>query len=117
MWKQQQVLKNYKDSASLPFYGKLPTDIDAVTLNYTTFLRKALPQSTICFHGGLDEYVRMDTRQLIPIENIETLDIVTFIKESVRPNIHLEGSVFNQHKHVIPSLIPPLKLKPVLSQK
>ncbi len=116
VWKQQQVLSNYQGQP-LPFYGRLPTDISAVTLNYTTFLKNVLPNNTTYFHGGLDEYVRMDTRQLIQIENIDTINITEFIVDFIRPNIYLEGTEFSRHKHVIPSLVPPLKLKPVLSQK
>lgn len=117
VWKQQQVINNHKNKA-LPFYSKLPQDINAVTLNYTTFLKEALPSGhTTYFHGGLDEYVRMDTRQLLKIEEIDNLDLVTFFSDNIKPNINVEGSEFSAHRHIIPSLVPPLKLKPVLSQK
>ena len=112
--KQQSILKT-TSIEELPFYSKLPADIFAITLNYTTFLETKLgKQKIINFHGGLNEYVRMDTRHLVPIENIETIDIVKFIQNEIAKNINFAS---DNHRHVIPSLIPPLRLKPVLSSK
>jgi hypothetical protein len=113
--KQQSVLN---DTKYLPFYHDLPDDLDAITLNYTTFLEKSIPKGeVIYFHGGLSEYVRMDTRQLLPISNLEDINIKSFIEEEIAKNLDFSSDEVTKHKHVIPSLVPPLKLKPVLSNK
>ena len=114
--KQQEVLRS-SAALEMPFYADLPEDLSAITLNYTTFLKNHVAGEVIHFHGGLAEYVRMDTRQLLPIENISNLNIIEFARNQISPNLDFsQSNVFDQ-KHVIPSLVPPLKLKPVLSHK
>lgn len=113
--KQQSVLK---DDNYLPFYNDLPDDLNAITLNYTTFFLKNIPDGdVIYFHGGLAEYVRMDTRQLLPISHLEDVKIESFIKDEIAKNLDFSSDDVIKHKYVIPSLVPPLKLKPVLSNK
>jgi hypothetical protein len=115
--KQNQVLAAHEVSA-LPFYGKIPKDVRAITLNYTAFLQRRLgTEQALYFHGGLAEYVRMDTRDLLPIERIHDLDPAAFIREIVAPNVDFSGDDLHQHKHVIPALVPPLRLKPILSHR
>lgn len=115
--KQKAVLEAYKDS-ELPFYGKLPNNIRALTLNYTAFLQEQLgEENVIYFHGGLPEYVRMDTRNLLQIENILNCDPAQFIRETIKPNVDVAHAEIRQQRHVIPALVPPLRLKPVLSHK
>lgn len=115
--KQKEVLQQHGKS-DLPFYGSLPTSVRAITLNYTTFLQHRLGNDkTIYFHGGLAEYVRMDTRDLLSIENITSCDPVNFIKEQVAPNIDVSHSDLREQRHVIPALVPPLRLKPILSHR
>lgn len=116
VWRQKKV-KTELAGADVPFYSALPKDIKAITLNYTTFLGDAGLEDVIYFHGGLGEYVRMDTRQLLPIENLDTIDLVDFVENEIKPNIDLSNPDSDYHRHVIPSLVPPLKLKPILSQK
>lgn len=116
VWKQNQVLSDY-DRESLPFYSKLPKDIGAITLNYTTFLGKLDLNNVIYFHGGLSEYVRMDTRQLLPINELRTIDLKKFIDEEISANLNFENTSVEAQRHVIPSMVPPLKLKPILSNK
>lgn len=116
VWKQNQVLSKF-DISDMPFYSKLPEDIDAITLNYTTFLANVGLKNVIYFHGGLSEYVRMDTRQLLPIDNLGSINLPKFIEEEVSLNIDFKSCTVSEQKHVIPSMVPPLKLKPILSHK
>lgn len=116
VFKEQEVLNN-TEKDQLPFYKDLPKDIRGITLNYTSFLANALQENIIHFHGSLYEYVRMDTRHLMPIENSNSFDIVNFLSEIIKPNINITHHSFSEHKHVIPSLVPPLRLKPILSNK
>ncbi len=115
--KQKEVLSAHAD-ASLPFYGALPDTVRALTLNYTAFLQNQLGAAqVIYFHGGLAEYVRMDTRDLLPIENILECDPAEFIRETIAPNVDVTHEDLRQQRHVIPALVPPLRLKPILSHK
>lgn len=115
--RQKEVLEVHMGN-ELPFYGRLPETVRAITLNYTSFLKEKLPDGhTVYFHGGLAEYVRMDTRDLLPIEGILTLDPATFIREQVAPNVDVRHEDVRQQRHVIPALVPPLRLKPILSHR
>ena len=97
----------------LPFYETLPTTVRAMTLNYTAFLQEKLgSDQVIYFHGGLAEYVRMDTRDLLPIDNILECDPADFIRDVIVPNTNVTHEDLHQQRHVIPALVPPLRLKP-----
>lgn len=115
--KQKEVLDAHRDK-TLPFYGGIPGDVRAITLNYTAFLEQSLGDAqTIYFHGGLGDYVRMDTRDLIPVDNILKCDPAQFIREVVAPNVDVNNEDLRQQRHVIPALVPPLRLKPILSHR
>jgi len=115
--RQEKVLNTY-NASPLPFYGNIPAGIKAITLNYTSFLEKTLGrENCVYFHGGLSEYVRMDTRDLIPIENIAGCDPAQLIKDEVVSNIAVTDDNTENQRHVIPALVPPLRLKPILSHK
>ncbi len=115
--KQNDVLKA-NEAGKLPFYGSIPSGVKAITLNYTAFLQHQLgDKNTLYFHGGLAEYVRMDTRDLLPIESIHECDPAQFLRDYVAPNVDMTNDDWRQQKHVIPALVPPLRLKPVLSHR
>lgn len=115
--KQKEVLEEHAASP-LPFYGNVPDDLRAITLNYTAFLEQTLGAAkTIYFHGGLSDYVRMDTRDLLPVDDILNCDPAKFIREVVTPNVDVSSDDLRLQRHVIPALIPPLRLKPILSHK
>lgn len=115
--RQREVFDSH-GASPLPFYGKLPTTVRAITLNYTSFLQQHLGgEHTVYFHGGLTEYVRMDTRDLLAIENILGCDPATFIRDMVAPNVDVSHDGLRQQTHVIPALVPPLRLKPILSHR
>jgi len=115
--RQQKVLEAQASNV-LPFYGNIPRDIQALTLNYTSFLENELGrEQCVYFHGGLAEYVRMDTRDLILIENIVDCDPADLITNEIAPNIDVSDDNPEHQRHVIPALVPPLRLKPILSHK
>lgn len=115
--KQKDVFSSNAGN-SLPFYGSLPETVRALTLNYTAFLQNRLGEAqVIYFHGGLPEYVRMDTRDLLVIENMLECEPADFIREIIAPNVDVTHEDLHQQKHVIPALVPPLRLKPILSHK
>jgi hypothetical protein len=107
--RENKVLDEFNDN-SFPFYSKIPQDFRVISFNYTTFLSKVLNTDRyLYFHGSLNEYLRLETRDLLKFEGDSVLES---LKEIVRPNIDL-----SKGKYVIPAIIPPLKLKPVLSNK
>lgn len=117
IYKQKLALKTFSVE-TMPFYSTVPTDCHAITLNYTSFLEQRLGRNrVIYFHGGLSEYVSMSTRELVAIdEDITHLDPVEFF-ESQRGNFKLDHTDVSQLRHVIPALVPPLRLKPILSYR
>lgn len=115
--KQKEVIAAHAEGV-LPFYGTLPDGLRAITLNYTAFLQNRIGAAqAVYFHGGLADYVRMDTRELLPISNILECDPAGFIQDIVAPNTDVSHDDPRQQKHVIPSLVPPLRLKPILSHR
>ena len=115
--RQKTIIAAFPNS-DLPFYGALPNDCHAITLNYTSFLERRLGRSrVIYFHGGLAEYVSMATRELVAIdEDMATFDPAEFLKAQAE-NIQFGDDDASQHRHVIPALVPPLRLKPILSHR
>ncbi len=115
--RQKEVFAAYPER-NIPFYSEIPKGTNAITLNYTSFLEEHLGRAhTVLFHGGLSEYVRMDTRDLVEIENILDCDPAKFIETDIAPNISVTDDNWENQKHVIPALVPPLRLKPILSHK
>lgn len=109
--KENEVLSNSK--GSIPFYSSIPKEWKVISFNYTSFLTKVLDKENhIYFHGALNQYLRMDLRDLIPIEESSVENIKYFLEKVIQPNINLE-----EQKYVIPGIIPPLRLKPVLSNR
>lgn len=110
VWKEKQVFEEYKVS-QLPFYSSIKTIDGVITFNYTSFAYKTF-QNNKYFHGSLRKYIRLDNRGEFDIDDFDKLNIVQFIKEIVAQNI-----LFDDKRFIIPSIVPPLKLKPVLSNE
>lgn len=108
IWKENEV---YFLNDEVPLYSKIDKSINVITFNYTSFAGKYFSKAKY-FHGNLKKYIRLDNRGECDIDNYDTLNIVEFIKEIVGGNID-----FKKKKYVIPSIVPPLRLKPVLSNE
>jgi hypothetical protein len=93
----------------LPFYASLGRELQIITFNYTSFAKTTNSLSKY-FHENLSKYIRLDNRGESSIDDFENINIVDFLKNTIGANID-----FAQKKFVIPSIVPPLKLKPVLS--
>lgn len=96
-----------------PFYAALPEDWQLITLNYTSFARMRFGSRALYFHGDLSSFVRMHDRQLVSIDGYHALDIADFLKNVVGANTEFGKNI--RPRCVVPSIVPPLKLKPVLS--
>jgi hypothetical protein len=109
--KELEIYNNYAGNP-LPFYSTIPTHFKVITLNYTSFVSKYISKENIIyFHGNLKQYLRMDNRDLIDIDR-DNLQPLAFLAEEIACNIDIESQRF-----IIPAIIPPLKIKPVLSNK
>ena len=116
VFSEKKVFEKYPSISDIPFYSKIPEGCKAITLNYTSFLEKKLgKENVIYFHGGLSEYVRMDRRELNDIDDFTNIDICQFMEEQIKPNTSFSDGDAVSARHVIPALVPPLKLKPILS--
>lgn len=98
----------------IPFYGAVPADWRMITLNYTAFARKrTATEPALYFHGDLSSFVRMRDRQQMSIDGYGNLNMLGFIKDIIGANTSFDKG--KRATCVVPSIIPPLKMKPVLS--
>lgn len=51
------------------------------------------------------------------MDDILNCDPAQFIREVVAPNVDVSNEDLRKQRHVIPALIPPLRLKPILSHR
>ena len=105
---------------SLPVYSKLNSDDIVVTFNYTSFAysyTKDFPQQALYFHGCLMDYVDVYNKTEVCLDLVDyvALDIDTFITKTLASNIRFNDG--SNSKHAIPSFLPPVKIKPVLSKR
>lgn len=108
VWKEKKV---YQNNSKIPFYDGIKKADGVITFNYTSFTGKAFKQCKY-FHGNLKNYIRLDNRGECQIDDYDNIDIVDFLDKEVKNNIDFEKKIY-----VIPSIVPPLKLKPVLSNE
>lgn len=105
-------------NSSLPFYEKIPQAWKGITLNYTSFLESRLQtKNTIYFHGGLSTYVRMDNRQLLNFDSFRNGSAGELLESHICRNWHFDENDPSKSRCLIPSLVPPLRLKPILSRE
>ena len=88
-------------------------DIQVVTFNYTTLAAQAAP-SALYFNGNLTDYVDIENKNDLHIDDIHALDLTTFFRERLPQELSLEG---DRIAIPVPSFMPPLKLKPVISDR
>ena len=105
-------------SSELPFYSGIPYGVRGITLNYTSFLESRLQvENTVYFHGGLSTYVRMDNRQLLSFGSFQDRSAKELLESHVCDNWHFDEQDPAKSRCLIPSLVPPLRLKPILSKE
>ncbi len=103
---------------SLPFYEGIPQNWKGITLNYTSFLESRLQaMNTVYFHGGLSTYVRMDNRQLLTFDSYQNKSPQELLESHICDNWYFDENDPAKSRCLIPSLVPPLRLKPILSKE
>ena len=96
-------------------YGQLrgKDDIQVVTFNYTTLAATASP-TALYFNGNLTDYVDIENKNDLHIDDIHSLDLTEFFRNRLPQEMSLEGE---RIAIPVPSFMPPLKLKPVISDR
>jgi DNA-binding transcriptional regulator YhcF (GntR family) len=112
---EQTVVSDTGIEDSLPIYGQLngKEKVQVITFNYTTLAANASP-STIYFNGNLNDYVDIENKNDLQVDDIHAIDLVRFFQDRLSEELSLEG---DRLAIPIPSFMPPLKLKPVISGK
>ena len=112
---EQTVVSDTGIEDSLPIYGHLngKEQVQVITFNYTTLAATASP-STIYFNGNLTDYVDIENKNDLQVDDIHGIDLVRFFQDRLSEELSLEG---DRLAIPIPSFMPPLKLKPVISGK
>ena len=112
---EQTMATGSEDNAALPVYSQLygKERMQVITFNYTTPAAAASP-TAIYFNGNLTDYVDIENKNDLQVGDIRTLDLPGFFRDRLSGEISLEGE---RIALPIPSFMPPLKLKPVISGK
>lgn len=112
---EQTVVSDTGIEDSLPIYGHLngKEQVQVITFNYTTLAANA-SSSTIYFNGNLTDYVDIENKNDLQVDDIHAIDLVRFFQDRLSEELSLEG---DRLAIPIPSFMPPLKLKPVISGK
>ena len=110
---EQTVVSDTGIEDSLPIYGQLngKEQVQVITFNYTTLAANASP-STIYFNGNLTDYVDIENKNDLQVDDIHGIDLVRFFQDRLSEELSLEG---DRLAIPIPSFMPPLKLKPVIT--
>ena len=87
--------------------------LQVVTFNYTTLAAQASP-TALHFNGNLTDYVDIENKNDLNIDDIHALDLIAFFRERLPQEMSLEGE---RIAIPVPSFMPPLKLKPVISER
>lgn len=113
---EEQMVEACNESiAPLPVYGQLrgKERVQVITFNYTTLAATASP-TAIYFNGNLTDYVDIENKNDLRVEDIRNLNLAQFFQDRLSGELSLEG---DRIAIPIPSFMPPLKLKPVISGK
>jgi len=110
---EEQAVAAGSQSDSVPVYGQLSgrEQVQVVTFNHTTLAAAASP-SSIYFNGDLTHYVDVENKNDLQVDDLLSLDLPAFFADRLAGELSLEG---DRLAVPIPSFMPPLKLKPVIT--
>lgn len=98
----------------LPVYGQLSgKDVQVITFNYTSFAAHISP-TALYFNGTLIDYVDIENKNELHFDSVVGIDIADFFHTRLPMELSLES---DRLAIPIPSFMPPLKLKPVISKQ
>ncbi len=91
-------------------------ELQLVTFCYTSFAQRT-KTNALYFHGSLMEYVDVENKNEMPLGDIRTLDVVDFFEHRLANEVSFSSSGEAHRSLPIPSFLPPLKLRPVISKR
>lgn len=86
-------------------------DLQVVNLNYTT-LPVSLERPPLYLRGTLEDYVDVENKNDIHLEDLSQLDLVDFFENQLPAQVSLEGERVSLP---IPSFMPPMKMMTLVS--
>lgn len=104
----------------MPVYSQIENDAIIINFNYTTFARMFVDNhyghEVFYFHGSLLDYLDIKRKQDFQhvLASFGDLDIPRFFEETLRSNVSFDDG---NERFTIPSFMPPVSIKPVLSHK
>lgn len=120
--REQEIIREKEPAelANLQVYSQIEEDSTIITFNYTTFAKMFVEnrhgREALYFHGSLLDYIDIKRKQDFrhDIATFKELDIQDFFDNTLRPNVSFEE---DNQRFTIPSFMPPVSLKPVMSQQ
>lgn len=88
-------------------------NLQVVTFNYTTLAAEASP-GALYFNGNLTDYVDIENKNDLHVDDLHALELTAFFRERLPREMSLEGE---RIAIPVPSFMPPLKLRPVISDR
>ena len=108
---REQTLDSNQPSVYDHLHGK--DNLQVVTFNYTTLAAQASP-SALYFNGNLTDYVDIENKNDLHVDDLHALELTAFFHERLPQEMSLEGE---RIAIPVPSFMPPLKLRPVISDR
>lgn len=96
-------------------YFHLPhISADVISFNYTNLFEREMLGRVLFFHGRLDEYLRLDTREVIredaQLRAATDIDRVGAFVDALRLDVKSDPAID------VPAIVPPTSFKPVMSR-
>lgn len=109
--------KKSNELTTLPVYSHIERGATVITFNYTSFgtsFGNSNGFKTLYFHGSILSYIDIKNKNdmSISLDEYFNIDILDFIEERIKPNISFDDS----RRYAIPSFLPPVNIKPVLTK-
>lgn len=109
--------KDAAELAALPVYSKIEQDSTVITFNYTSFAQNfgSLQEfKSLYFHGSILSFIDIKNKNEMTtsVEDLNGTAILDFLETRIKPNISFEGT----RRYAIPTFLPPVNIKPVLTK-
>lgn len=109
--------KEAAELAALPVYSKIEQGSIVITFNYTSFAHSFGSRhsfKSLYFHGSILSCVDIKSKNdiNITIDDRSAVDILSFVDERIKQNISFEDT----RRYAIPTFLPPVNIKPVLTK-
>ena len=118
---EQQLAQSAETEAAKPnLYAQLKdfgshledATCQLLTFNYTSYARQS-SDTALYFHGCMTEYVDVENKNDFEIADLQDIDLASFFNNQLATEISFDA----ERKSIpIPSFMPPLKLRPVISK-